>query len=280
VPRWVAFAALTLSLLTVLLFSARRSGQFVEDATVEPPRRSGAGFPDGADHLEAIDASTPGPTFDPESGPGPTPGPDPESTVNRVPKTALLANVAVSHLIFAAVLSVGIVLAGIPLSTLGIGGDGSVPVAIGLGVAVGLAIATGNVLLGGIANALEADPSGPLRELLAPDSPRGWALLLFVVLPIIAGFEELLFRGVLIGAFAAGFGLSPWALAVGSSVVFGAGHGAQGWIGIAATALLGFVLAAVFVLTGSLLVVVIAHYIVNAVEFGLIEGLGYEPFGG
>jgi len=91
--------------------------------------------------------------------------------------------------------------------------------------------------------------------------------LLFVSLPVVAGFEELLFRGVLVGALSAGFDASPWLLAVASSVVFGASHTAQGWTGVLATTLLGLVLAAVYVTTGSLLVVFVAHYVVNAVEF-------------
>ena len=99
------------------------------------------------------------------------------------------------------------------------------------------------------------------------------------MLPVIAAFEELLFRAALVGGFAAGFGVSPWPLAVLSSAAFAAGHGAQGRLGVAVTGLLGFVLAAAFVLTESLLVVVVAHYVVNAVEFGLAEGLGREPFG-
>jgi len=102
----------------------------------------------------------------------------------------------------------------------------------------------------------------------------GWVVLLVVVLPLIAGFEELLFRAAMIGAFSAGFGVSPWLLAVLSSVAFAAGHGAQGRLGILATGVLGFALAAVFVVTESLLVVVVAHYVINAVEFGL-EGIGY-----
>jgi hypothetical protein len=41
------------------------------------------------------------------------------------------------------------------------------------------------------------------------------------------------------------------------------------------------VLAAGYVITGSLLVVVVAHYLVNAVEFVAYEGLDLEPpFGG
>jgi membrane protease YdiL (CAAX protease family) len=72
---------------------------------------------------------------------------------------------------------------------------------------------------------------------------------------------------VLVGGFAAGFGLSPWPLAVLSSVAFALGHGAQGPLGMVVTGLLGFALAAAFVLTGSLLAVVVAHYLVNALEF-------------
>lgn len=260
-PRWVAFAALTLLVLTILLLSARRSGQLVGELASEPTERPR--LPDGADHLAGIETSTSG------------------QDSLQVSKTALLANVAVTHGLFALVLLAGVVIAAIPLPALGIGSAAvSGREAVAVGIATGLGIAVVNTLAGAIADAFEADPSGPLRELLAPDSRRGWLALLFVVLPIIAGFEELLFRGALIGAFAVGFDLSPWMLAVGSSVVFGAGHGAQGRVGIAATGLLGFALAAVFVTTGSLLVVWLAHYVVNAVEFVLVEGIGYEPFGG
>jgi membrane protease YdiL (CAAX protease family) len=273
VPRWVAFAALTLFVVVILLFSTRRSGRLIEDLTAEPTGRSDPELPDGADHLDTLGTAAADPDPDPSPWPASQPSP-------RVSKPALLANVAASHGLFAAVLSAGIVLAEIPPSALGVGGAVSGARAVGLGLAIGLAIAVVNTLLGGVADAFGADPGGPLRELLAPDSARGWLLLLFVVLPIIAGFEELLFRGVLIGAFAAGFEVSPWLLAVGSSVVFGVGHGAQGRLGIAAAALLGVVLAAVFVATGSLLVVAVAHYVVNAVEVGLLEGLGYEPFDG
>ena len=45
------------------------------------------------------------------------------------------------------------------------------------------------------------------------------------------------------------------------------------------TGLLGFALAGAFVLTDSLLVVVVAHYAVNAVEFVAVEGLELRPFG-
>jgi len=189
---------------------------------------------------------------------------------------ALLANVGASHALFAVVLLLGIRLAGVPTGALGVGVGVTGGDAVGVGIAVGVAIAAVNTLLSRVP---DGDPSAALRELLTPDSPAGWVVLLGVVLPLVAGFEELLFRAVLIGAFSTGFGLSPWLLAVASSVAFAAGHGAQGRLGIVATGALGFVLAAVFVATGSLLVVVVAHYIVNAVEFGL-EGVGNEPLSG
>jgi membrane protease YdiL (CAAX protease family) len=255
VPRWVAFAALTLAVLAVLLIATRTSTRVVDELAGQQHR---ARLPDGADHLEGIDAQT--------------------VSQRRISTETLLANVAVSQGLFAAVLLVGIALTDIPVATLGVGSGslaGGETVVAGIGI--GLSIAVANTLAGGVADSFDVDPSETLRELLTPESRRGWALLLLVTLPIIAGFEELLFRGILIGAFSAGFDISPWLLVAGSSVAFATGHGAQGTLGIVVTGLLGFVLAVVFVVTGSLFVVVIAHYLVNAVEF-LIEGLGYEPF--
>jgi membrane protease YdiL (CAAX protease family) len=245
VPRWVAFAALTLGIVAVLLLSARASERVVSELAADSePDPSFDSLADGADHLDA------------------TRGARPETGGERVTSLALLANVGVSHAVFAGLLLSGIFLAGIPVRLVGLDRVG--PEALAVGIGVGAALAVGNAAIGAV---IDADPSARLRRLLTPESPGGWLLLLGVVLPIVAGFEELLFRGVLVGAFAAGFGVSPWLLAVGSSVAFAAGHGAQGRLGIAATGVLGFALAAVFVVTESLLVVAVAHYVVNAVEF-------------
>jgi membrane protease YdiL (CAAX protease family) len=96
------------------------------------------------------------------------------------------------------------------------------------------------------------------------------------VLPVIAGFEEVLFRGALVGVVSSGYGVSAWVMAVVASGAFALGHGAQGRLGVLVTGALGFVLAAAFVLTGSLVVVIVAHYLVNALEFVVHEGLGVE----
>jgi uncharacterized protein len=177
----------------------------------------------------------------------------------------LLVNVAFSQGLFGVILVVAAVLAAIPAVALGLGSvTGS---QLGIGVLLGVALYVGNELGQRAADALDIDYEDGLRELLTPDSLRGWVVLLVLVLPIIAGFEELLFRSSLVGAFAVGFGISPWLLVVASSVAFAAGHGAQGPAGVLVTGTLGAVLGSAFVLTGSLVVVVVAHYLVNALEF-------------
>ena len=192
---------------------------------------------------------------------------------------ALLANVALSQGLFGAAILGAAWLADVPPVALGVavGDPWSVGLpAVGVGLVVGVALYVANELSSVLLDATGVEYSEGLREALAPDTLRGWVVLLGVVLPVIAGFEELLFRAALVGAFAAGFGVSPWILAIFSTVAFAVGHGAQGPGGILVTGLLGFALAAAFVLTESLLVVVVAHYLVNALEFVVHEGLGVE----
>ena len=185
--------------------------------------------------------------------------------IDELPTKILLGQVALSHGIFALVLIVAAVVTTVPPAVLGLYGPTMADVLFG--VALGVALYVANEASATLFERAGFERDETLRELLTPETASGWILLLVVVLPIIAGFEELLFRGALIGAFAVGFDLSPWLLAVLSSVVFGVGHGVQGTTGIIVTGLLGFVLAAAFVLTGSLVVVIVAHYVVNALEF-------------
>jgi len=190
---------------------------------------------------------------------------------------ALLANVAVSQGLFALVLVGAAIYTAIPATALGIEFSGAfLETGLVLGIAAGTVIYVANELAAATATRLGFDHDETLRELLAPDSIGGWLALLLGVLPIIAVFEEFLFRAALIGVPAAGFGLSPWLLAVGSSIAFALGHGMQGSVGVVVTGLLGFVLAAIFIVTESLLVVVVAHYLINALEFVIHEGLGLE----
>jgi membrane protease YdiL (CAAX protease family) len=186
----------------------------------------------------------------------------------------LLVNVVVSQGAFASLLVVGAWLAGIPAAAIGLSADALAPATLGAGVALGVGLHAINTVGSRLSDRFGFGDSSTLRRAMTPESTAGWLVLLAVVLPLVAGFEELLFRGVLIGAFATGFDLSPWLLAGFSSVAFALGHGAQGRLGVVVTGALGFVLAAAFVITGSLAAVVIAHYLVNALEFVVNERVG------
>lgn len=200
-------------------------------------------------------------------------GVDPESLTTGM----VLANVAASQGLFALVLLGAIVYTGVPADALGFEFSRSyLETGLLLGTAFGLALYVANELGAATATRFGFEHDEQLRELLAPESIQGWVVLLGVVLPIIAVFEELLFRAALIGALSVGFGISPWLLAVVSSVAFAVGHGMQGSVGIVVTGVLGFVLAAIYIVTGSLLVVVVAHYFINALEFVVHEGLEFE----
>lgn len=193
---------------------------------------------------------------------------------------ALHANVAVSHGLFATILLAAIYFGEVPSAALGVTTKGWSTgwMAVGIGIVFGVALALANSMAVGLARAFGADPSERLRELLAPTTRSGWATLLVVVLPVIAVFEELLFRAALIGGFAAWLDVSPWLFVLLSSVVFGMGHVTQGRLGVFVTGVLGIALGTAFVVTNSLLVVIVAHYVINAIEFVVGEGLGWEPF--
>jgi membrane protease YdiL (CAAX protease family) len=255
-PEWTAFAGFVGVVLLGLLLLARASAGAVTD--VSPPSGESSSH-----RFASHDA--------PATLTDRVVGIDPGAAASRRsvgPSTPLLlVNVVVSQGLFGAILLAGVWLADVPPGALGLSAGAITPVALGAGLGLGLALHAVNAVGSRLVDQFDLGDSAALRRALTPESPAGWAVLLVVVLPVVAGFEELLFRGVLIGALATGFGVSPWLLAVGSSIAFALGHGAQGRIGIVVTGALGFVLAAAFVLTGSLATVVLAHYLVNALEF-------------
>lgn len=110
--------------------------------------------------------------------------------------------------------------------------------------------------------------SGLLDELL----PRtAWEKLLFSLLSLSAGVgEELAFRGFAIPVLTLVTG-SAWGGAILSSGAFGLLHGYQGWLGVFRTGAMGFLLAASFILSGSLWPAIIAHAALDLVS-GLILG--------
>ncbi|UIP00898.1 CPBP family intramembrane metalloprotease [Halobaculum sp. CBA1158] len=286
--RWTAFAAITGVVLLLLLGLARLSSTRFSPS--EPPARVDGDADRGPEDaaLASATATTPhgsvSPTADRRlSAPERSPVAAAEAEA-ELSAGALLANVALSQGTFGAVLVAAAVWAGIPAGALGLDPVATLP-DLGVGVALGGGLWVANEVGGRAARRVGVETNEALRGALAPDSTWGWVVLLGGVLPTVALFEEFLFRAVLVGALSAGFdapawlpasvvGVAawPWLLAAASSVAFALGHGAQGRAGIAATGLLGFVLAAAFVSTGSLLAVVVAHYLVNAATLVVHEG--------
>jgi len=98
---------------------------------------------------------------------------------------------------------------------------------------------------------------------LLPQTRREKAI--FVVLSLAAGWgEEVAYRGFLVPVLTVVLG-GAWPGVVLSSAVFGLLHAYQGLLGIGRTALLGLILAASLVLTGSLWPAVFAHAILDVV---------------
>lgn len=185
----------------------------------------------------------------------------------------LYLNVVITQLVVVAAIGAIVWLTTVPRDALGPAVNGwHVVGGIALGVVLYLANAASVRLLDRLAVSYSED----LRGALAPASPAGWVILLVVVLPVIAAAEELLFRAALIGGLAAGLGVSPWALIVVSAALFAIGHGIQGAGGVVVTGALGVVLGVAFVATSSLLFVVVAHYVVNVLEFVIHEGIGID----
>jgi len=261
VAQWAAFAGLLVFVVVLLLVLARSSQQAFSDDD-EPVR------------FTEPSPRDPRPT-DPTIPRFERPIEDPRLELSP---GMLLANVVLTQGVFGVVVLAGALYFAIPFPALGVPETAfarGLP-GVAVGVVFGVALWLANEGAGALADATGAGYDEAVRDALAPDSLSGWALLLGVALPLVALIEEFVFRGAAIGVLSTGFPVSPWLLVVVSSLAFGAAHGAQGKIGMLVTGGLGLVLAAGFVLTESLLVVVIAHYLVNALELVVHEGLGYD----
>lgn len=307
---WTAFAVATAVLTVVLLFLTHRSQQLLEEVTVVDDRETlteraeiGGAEPTRFDEPEAVEREFEGgggeAVADKHGAGEQVVGEREAGTVasdeagtetvaseseaqSTTPDTApgqflttrlLLVNVLFSQGVFLAALvglawwtDVPVSAFGATLATLDAG-------AVAVGLVAGVVLYAGNEVAARLGERFGFSAPEALRSAMAPTDRAEWALLLLAVLPTIAVFEELLFRGALIGVLSAGFGLDPWPLVLLSSAAFGLGHGAQGRLGILVTASLGVVLGAVFVLTGNLFVVILAHYVINALEFVIQEGI-------
>jgi membrane protease YdiL (CAAX protease family) len=284
---FTAALALVTGLMLVLSYSTTQAmtGGAVDGGVTEQQRDSsseadGDAFDTDGQHGQPTETPEPSVELDSPVGPPENYPPwldegetDPLATMTT---RMLLANVAITQGVFLVAVVGAAVLTGVPASAMGLSPAAFGPASLLAGVGLGVGLYVANEVGAAVAEGTGIEYDERLRSVLAPDSARGWAALLGFVLPLVAVFEEVLFRAAMVGVLAAGFGFSPWLLALGSSLLFAAGHGLQGPAGVVVTGALGFVLAAAFVLTGSLVTVVVAHYLVNALEFGVHEGLGVE----
>lgn len=105
--------------------------------------------------------------------------------------------------------------------------------------------------------------SSVVIQAITPRSTRELLLVLLVMAPVVL-VEELLFRSLLIGGFALLLPL-PW-LIIGWSILFGLLHAPQGLWGMLGAGLGGLVLSILFVVQGSILLPIVAHYVTNCVQ--------------
>lgn len=83
-------------------------------------------------------------------------------------------------------------------------------------------------------------------------------------LSVTAGItEEIVYRGLLIAVGMGALGLSKEAAAFGALAVFVAGHLYQGWRGMLVVTLLGFGLTVLYLRTGSLLLPILLHALID-----------------
>jgi membrane protease YdiL (CAAX protease family) len=119
--------------------------------------------------------------------------------------------------------------------------------------------------------------SPDIMKSLIPRNQVEWVLIIIPLLLAVA-VEELLFRGLMVGGFSTV--VNPWAMALASGVLFGLMHSPQGNLGIVLTGAVGILFGAVFIITGSLLTVIVAHFALNFLQIvrGKEDIAWYERF--
>jgi len=101
---------------------------------------------------------------------------------------------------------------------------------------------------------------------IRPRSSREWPWVVLALLPI-ALMEELLFRSLLLGAFVPHVNILYFV--IGVSVFFGLLHMPQGEWGVIGVILVSLLFSVLFLWRESLLVVVIAHWLMNVMQLVL-----------
>lgn len=116
-------------------------------------------------------------------------------------------------------------------------------------------------ITGALQEALKIPPTRT-RLLLQPGTSAETTVWCLVVSPTAGICEEILFRSMLV-PFAIGATGDPWLGAAAASLVFGIVHFQQGLTGILATAVMGAILAAGMIFSGSIWPCIVAHALYN-----------------
>ncbi|WP_224447541.1 CPBP family intramembrane glutamic endopeptidase [Haloprofundus salilacus] len=141
--------------------------------------------------------------------------------------------------------------------------------ALGIGVLVGVGLMAAQKLFFGVTYRFGYEHDMTTFELLSPDTSDEWVLHLGLFLPVVAVYEELVFRVGLIALGYSAFGVDTWTLVAVSAVLFGLAHRQQEWGGVVIMGISGIAFGAVYLWTASLLTVVIAHYSMNVLAFAV-----------
>lgn len=142
---------------------------------------------------------------------------------------------------------------------------------ITLGVALGVALKF--LMKSAVMPLFGADPVNQAYHFLAGNPALIPAALFSIVIG--AGFgEETVFRGYMYERLRRIFGSSAGAMAgivVFTSLLFGAGHySIQGWTGVQQATIVGLVFGSIFVLTGQIWLVIIAHAAFDLTAYAMI----------
>lgn len=113
-----------------------------------------------------------------------------------------------------------------------------------------------------------------LLRAIVPVDRGEWLGVVFALFGA-AVLEELLFRSLPLGGL--GWFLSPWVLMWPLSLVFGLMHASQGPWGVAGTALMGLLLSALFLWSGSIWPPIVAHWLLNVAEVTSAWRSGLRP---
>ena len=144
------------------------------------------------------------------------------------------------------------------------------------GLATGLAVALVGGTIAAVVLARQSDsvPTiGDIGALLPRNRPE---LVLGALLSVNAGIvEELLFR-LAVPALIFGATGSALAAVIGSVMLFGALHFYQGWPGIVGATVIGALLMVLYLATGSILVAIVAHALIDLRSLVLIPMLVFR----